>query len=38
VASRSTLEQQDVAESEFVEVDDVHVKKVRSNLERNEEF
>ena len=38
VASRSTPEQQDVADSEFVELDDVHVKKVQSNPEGNEEL
>ena len=38
VAPRSTPEQQDVADSEFVELDDVPVKKVRSILEENEEL
>jgi len=38
VASRSTPEQQDVADSEFVELDGVPVKMVRSVLEGNEEL
>ena len=38
VASRSTPEQQDGADSEFVELDDIPMKKVRSIPEKNEEI
>jgi len=38
VAPQSTLEQQDVADSEFIELDDVPVKKIRSIPEENEEL
>ena len=38
VAPRSTLEQHDVADLQFVELDDVHVKKIRSILEGNKEL
>ena len=38
VASWNTPEQQDVADSEFVELDDLLLKKVQSILEGNEEF
>ena len=38
VAPRSTTEQQDAADLEFVELDDVPVKKARSISEGNEEF
>jgi len=37
VASQSTLRQQDAAESEFVELDNVLVKKVRGFLGGNED-
>ena len=38
VASWSTPEEQDAAESEFIELDDVPVKKVRSIPKGNEEL
>jgi len=38
VASRRTPEQQDIADSEFIKLDDFSVKKVQSILEGNEEF
>ena len=38
VASQSNPEQQDDMDSEFVELDDIPVKKLQSILERNEEL